>query len=924
LGEVKTTIDLASLAPLSSLAGRELAGRGHVDLSLRRDTQGLTVGWQGTLANAGAPGVPPGLVAPEVSLSGSGSLGADDRWSLADVVVASEAGRFDLSARGQGASGRFDFKVDLRRLGLLREGVEGATTVTSTIELQADGSAAGSLSASGEAQGQPFSLAGRFERRAAGGIVVPGVEGHWASAALKVNDFVITRDRTSGSAHLQVERLQEIGALLGAELAGSLDAEISTDPQLALGRLQAHLRVKDLQSSGAAVASLQVDATIDDPTGAATTDARIAATGLRGAGDFSRLDATIKGGQRSGLDVTLQAAGARSDANLAAKVELGEEITIALSRFDGRQQGIPIALAAPTRINVAGARVRIDPTNLRLGGGRLALQGELDPVASNLTLELSALPLSLVDTLAPSTGLDGTLQARARISGGTANPRFEATYSAVNVRLRRPEAALLPALALQGSAALANGQATFDARLAAGAGTNLALKGRMAMASMTGSATITGAIAIAPFAPLMGNQLRNVAGVLRSDLTIDLAAGGRMSGRGSLDLANAALSLPDAGLRLGSGNGHLVLQGDVLQVQQLAFQTGSSGNVTTNGTLRLDPAQGVVLDLAVASRRALLVNRPDLIATVSSDLKITGATASGIDVSGPITVDRAEISIGANQPASYPTIAVREINGPRAANAPAQLAPRAAPRSSSGMPVRLALTVRAPQAVFVRGRGLEAEMGGEVQVNGNPAAPSVVGGLTLRRGDFTLAGRRLVFSRGIVTLDNLDRIDPALDFVASTSVNSTTIQVAITGTSRAPTITISSIPPLPQDEAMALLLFGKPASSLSALELIQVAQTLAELSGREPPGTSALGRLRQSLGLDKLRVGSSDSSSNSPVSIEAGRYVAPGVYVGARQGAAGNSSRGVVEIDVLPHTKIEGDIGADSTGRVGVKMEWDY
>ena len=77
------------------------------------------------------------------------------------------------------------------------------------------------------------------------------------------------------------------------------------------------------------------------------------------------------------------------------------------------------------------------------------------------------------------------------------------------------------------------------------------------------------------------------------------------------------------------------------------------------------------------------------------------------------------------------------------------------------------------------------------------------------------------------------------------------------------------------------------------------------------------------------RPGSGDNSttpnaSNSPVSVEAGKYVAPGVYVGARQGAAGNSSRGVVEIQVLDHTKIEGDIGADSNGRVGVKMEWDY
>ena len=52
--------------------------------------------------------------------------------------------------------------------------------------------------------------------------------------------------------------------------------------------------------------------------------------------------------------------------------------------------------------------------------------------------------------------------------------------------------------------------------------------------------------------------------------------------------------------------------------------------------------------------------------------------------------------------------------------------------------------------------------------------------------------------------------------------------------------------------------------------------------------------------------------------------MSPGVYVGAKQGASGDSSRGVVEVEVLKHTKLTGDIGADSTGKVGAKMEWDY
>src|SRR5262249_34789795 len=296
------------------------------------------------------------------------------------------------------------------------------------------------------------------------------------------------------------------------------------------------------------------------------------------------------------------------------RVELGEEIRIALARFDGRQQGIPISLAAPTRFAVAGAHVRIDPTNLRVGGGRLAVQGVVDPAASNLTLDLAGLPLSIVDTLSPGTGLDGTLQVRARVSGPSANPHIEATYSAANVRMRRPEAALLPALALQGSGTLAGGQATVDARLAAGGGTKLAPKGQMGAAATTGPPPTTRAVRTPPLAPPLRHPRRQCPGRAPPHPPVRHAARGRVGGQGTIDIAGVALSMPEAGMRLSGGTGRLVLQGDVLQLQQLAFQTSSNGSLTTNGTLRLDPAQGVALDLGVVARRALLVSRPHLLA----------------------------------------------------------------------------------------------------------------------------------------------------------------------------------------------------------------------------------------------------------------------------------------------------------------------
>ena len=162
----------------------------------------------------------------------------------------------------------------------LYPGLAGTTTVSSTIELRPDGSAGGSLTANGDVAGQPLSLAGRFDRDAAGGIVVPSFEGHWASAVLAVADLAITRERTTGSARLKVARLQDVGALLGTELAGAIEAEVTTDPQLAAARLQARVSGTGVRSGGIAAGALQIDATIDDPMGTAATDARFTASGL--------------------------------------------------------------------------------------------------------------------------------------------------------------------------------------------------------------------------------------------------------------------------------------------------------------------------------------------------------------------------------------------------------------------------------------------------------------------------------------------------------------------------------------------------------------------------------------------------------------------------------------------------------------------
>jgi translocation and assembly module TamB len=845
----------------------------------------------------------------------------------------------------------------LPRLGLLQEDVGGAASAKGTVKLTPAGgdlqltletsdlsrggisskklslvldttlegeAVSGRLRADGDLANQPVKLDGRFARDADGGVQVPALQGNWASASVDVTELAVTPKGATGRGHLKMTRLEDLAPLLGTALAGALVLDIATENNDA-GKVKIALRGDKLRSGTTGVGSLQLDATVTDPLGAAAADATIKAEGLSGVADISRANATVKGDLKA-IDVTLAATGAITNASLAAKIEpTPGEIRVGLQRLDARHKGIPVGLAAPARLKLVGQRVTIEPATLRLGGGRLAVGGVVDPAASDLSVDITGLPLGLVEAFAPGTGLEGTLQAKARVTGALASPKMQATYTASGLRIKRPETALLPALALQGSASMADQQATFDARVSAGGATNLGIKGRAALAQNTATVAVAGTADLAPFSPALGLDVRKVTGTLRTDVTLNIA-NNAVTGSGTIALANATLSLPASGLRLSGGQALMSLQGDTLQLQRLSFQTSTNGSISATGTVRLNPAQGFPVDLTVTPQKALVANRPDLIATASGNVRIAGSSLAGFDVTGPITIDRADIAIGGSQSASYPTLAVREINGKgKATSAVAPPPPPppmpAGPKAPAADGVRLALNVQAPQAVFVRGRGLNAEVGGQFTVTGDPSAPAVLGNLTLRRGDFNLVGHRLNFKRGNVSLVSATTIDPLLDFVATTTVQGTTLEVNITGSSRAPKIDITSSPALPQDEAMAMLLFGKPASSLSPFELLSAAQALAELTGKLPSGGGFLSKLRGGLGLDQLSINSGSSGSTS---VEGGRYVAPGVYVGAKQGASADSSRGVVEIEVLKHTKIEGDIGANSTGKVGVKMEWDY
>jgi translocation and assembly module TamB len=238
--------------------------------------------------------------------------------------------------------------------------------------------------------------------------------------------------------------------------------------------------------------------------------------------------------------------------------------------------------------------------------------------------------------------------------------------------------------------------------------------------------------------------------------------------------------------------------------------------------------------------------------------------------------------------------------------------------------------VDAPRQILVKGRGLDAELGGQLQIRGTSDSPAVTGGFELQRGFFTLASSKLTFSNGSVTFSGAglkNKIDPTLDFTAQTQVLDVTATVRITGLADAPKIELSSTPELPQDEILARLLFGQSAAQLSALQVVQIGTALATLSGGGG-GLNPVAKIQKALGLDRLSVGSATttgptgSQQNTGAAIEAGRYVSSRVFVAVKESTTGNSQL-VVDVDLTKHLKLQTKLGNGNTSAQGTTPEND-
>lgn len=932
------TVSISDLAPYAAIAGANLRGHAKLTAKFAQRNNTMNVVVDGAIGVTGGLSAATALIGDRATFSLAGALDED---GVAVDKFAFDGKTLHVSASGSRNNDVIDgnWNVALSNLSDFAPSLAGtlaadghvhgpshdlAVTAQATADLATAGLPKESLTMSLQAQGLPVAPSGRIEAhgRLAGAplelaaAVTRQNDGtlellldrlHWKSASGQ-GKLILSPGASVPMGHVQfrMARLDDLAPLLGMTVGGNISAAFDTlrvqgAPQ---ARVQAEMR--HLQFNGDRVDRLTADARIANPMKHPMLAATVGVEGIAWGTLTGNARLTANGPPDSStLRVSSNLQTPRGPANLSATATAdlpGKNLRLAALR--ATYAGETARLLAPAKVSFANG-LSVDQLRLGVNDAVIALAGRATPTLA-LTVSARNVGPALAAPFLPGFSGSGTIALNGQLHGTLAAP--DGTLRLTGRRLRISEQGVggLPQADIDATAVFAQGTARLRASLTSGSNLHLQLAGTAPLRSTAPfDLRLSGNADLVALDPLLTPNGR----AARGQVTLDLGIAGTIAApraTGTIRLARGSVQDFVQGIDVTDLNGLIRAEGDTLRIVNLTGRAG--GTVAIAGTIGLLQPE-LPIALTVTAQNARLPSSDLLSATISADITVRGNLRQTLSVGGDIHVAKADINI----PDSFPkSVAVLNVRRPGAK-------PAAPPTPSLG--IMLALVITAPEQVFVRGHGIDAEMGGTLRIGGTSATPVINGGFDLRRGTYSLAGQTLNFTKGKVAFGGTglaNKLNPTIDFVAENTANGVTATLTINGYADAPKIQLSSAPELPQDEILARLLFGQSAKQLSPFQVAEIAQAIASLGGAGGP--NPLAAVRKGLGLDRLTVGS--ASGGGGASAEAGKYVANGVYVGTKHNMSGGS-QAQVQVDLTKRLKLESTVGTGGTPVTGATIEND-
>ncbi len=723
----------------------------------------------------------------------------------------------------------------------------------------------------------------------------------------------------SGKLAIAAGNLDDISPLLLTRATGALTADLGL--AIANGGQDATLKADGsrLSAYGARIDRITADVNLTDFYRRPVISGDAAIDEVQVAGErISRIRFNARGTPQAS-DVTMTATARGFDLDARARVVPGDRIRIELTQFGATRGRNRIAIAGPAAFTLSDGAVDIRGLAVAFGAGRLTVDGV---AGSRLDLRVAAraVPLSAAEIFAPGLGLSGTLEGQANIGGSPSAPTGE--YQARIARLVAAQTRNLglPPIDISASGRLNGERATLDATVAAGRAGQVRLGGSLPISGsgaldLTIRGGIDAGVASAGFLAAAGRRLTG-------KIDVDARVGGTLASpqaSGSAMLAGGSFTDALQGTQLDNLRARIVARGEEIVVESASATTRNEGSITASGRVRLDPSAGFPGQIKIDGRRAELMRSGVATLVANLSVQLSGALARDPRVSGRVDIVTLDVTIPERLGATLgPLPNTRHIHPTRTARERLALEARTKQRgrAAPAFDASLDLTLSAPGRIFVHGRGLVAELAGNLRLTGTLAKPVPVGAFELLTGRLQIVSARLDFIRGRLSFSG--EMTPELDFLAQTSAGGASIEVAITGPASEPAFEFRSNPDLPRDEILSRLLFNSPSGQLTTAQALALAQAAAQFSaGADDPFES----LRRDLGLEGLDVNL--GAAGGP-GIGLNRALNDRLSIGVRAGA-GTAGTGIgIDFRVTDDVKVKGEVGANGGTSVGIGGDYEW
>ncbi|MCK0208878.1 translocation/assembly module TamB domain-containing protein [Starkeya koreensis] len=940
-------LDLAAFAPL---AGQPLAGTATLEArlsaaadlsrasaSVQGSAQGLTTGIarldallgpslriEGALARDGTNAV--SVRDLQIDTQGlaatvNGRI-ASDVADLAAKATLDDLARLDPRLGGAlEADATFSGTVDdlgvTARLRVPQGVAEGRPLRDLALDVTASditGSPAGRFTLAGELAGKPARGTGALATQADGTRALSGLDIAIGSVTARGDVALAADGLANGRLSIAAGDLADVAALLLTEMSGRLEADVTLTA--ASGRQDAAIRATaaNLDAFGRRLGAATIDGTVRDALGVPLLDGTADLRALDLSGLTVETASLRANGSATGTDLTLDAVAQGTTLRGGGRLEPRPDgARLRLDRLTATRGNLSVATSAPATFTLASGTVSVDRLVLSAGGGSATLSGSAGATL-DLSADLRALPLALAGLAGSDPGLSGTLAGTTRIRGTPQAPT--GTYDLRIARLSSPDLAASGAgpFDITATGALEGGRASLRAGITGPNLQGFTVNGSVPVGPGELDLALRGAINLAIVNPLLATTGARLTGTANVDATLRGTPAAPRAG-GTVRVTGGRFDDAVNGVALDRIEAVLTGTDRTVTITSVSARTTNGGTVTGRGSITLDPAAAYPGRIDLDLSNAAMVNSDLMRLVAEGRIGIEGAFLNGPRLTGRLVLRALDINVPDRFPGGVQNLNVRHVNASGKFNKLSPSVNRPATASRSGIALDLVLSAPSNN-VFVRGLGMEAQLGGEVKLSGTTRAPMALGGFDLRRGTFDFGGRRLTFSRGRVTFTGTT--DPELDFLAETTSADITAQLLVSGPASRPRVSFSSTPTLPQDEVIARLLFGRSAGTLNAGQAVQLAQIAAQFSG----GAGVLENLRRSLGVDSLDIGANSEGTGGQIGV--GRRLNDNIYLGVRQGTTGGSSRVTVDVDVTKNIRLQGATGADGSAEVGIGAQWDY